>query len=160
MPRPPRRAAASRPGGSPAPRELADRLHSAAIHLLRRLRAQDAASGLSAPRLSVLSVLAFGGPRSLTGLAAAEQVRAPTMSRLIRDLERKGLVARATDPEDRRVQWISATAAGRRLLQKGRARRVARLEQDLKALAPGEYRALMQAITVLERISRPDPPSR
>src|SRR3954469_5829393 len=64
-------------------RAVADRLHSAAIHLLRRLRAADAASGLTAPRLSALSVVVFGGPQTITSLAAAEQVRLPTMTRLV-----------------------------------------------------------------------------
>jgi hypothetical protein len=62
---------------------IADRLHSAAIHLLRRLRREDATSGLSAPRLSALSVIVFGGPLTLGELANAEQVRPPTMTRLV-----------------------------------------------------------------------------
>src|SRR5919199_1876113 len=84
----------------PARRAVADRLHSAAIHLLRRLRKVDEASGLSAPRLSALSVLVFAGPRTLGELAAAEQVRPPTMTRLVRALERSGLVTREHDPDD------------------------------------------------------------
>ena len=91
---------------------LAERLHSAAIHLLRRLRAEDDASGLTAPRLSALSVLVFGGPRTVGELARAEQVRAPTISRLVAGLERDGLVRRERDPDDARVQRIRATRAG------------------------------------------------
>ena len=83
---------------APSARAVADRLHSAAIHLLRRLRSEDAASGLTAPRLSALSVLVFGGPRSIGDLAAAEQVRPPTISRLVRELERDGLVTRTVHP--------------------------------------------------------------
>ncbi len=65
---------------------LAQRLHGAAIHLLRRLRTEDVAAGLTAPRLSALSVLVFGGPRSIGELAAAEQVRPPTISRLVQEI--------------------------------------------------------------------------
>ena len=73
-------------------RVIAERLHSVAIRLLRRLRKTDAASGLPGPKLSALSVLVFGGPQTLKELAAAEQVRAPTMSRLVADLEADGFV--------------------------------------------------------------------
>src|SRR5256885_16104382 len=71
--------------------ETADRLHSAAIHLLRRLRVRDRESGVGPAQLSALSVLVFGGPRSLGELADAEQVRPPTMSRIVAGRERGGL---------------------------------------------------------------------
>src|SRR5258707_14604829 len=74
--------------------EAADRLHSAAIHLLRRLRGGDPESGVGPAQLSALSVLVFGGPRSLGELADAEQVRPPTMSRIVAGLGRGGLVGR------------------------------------------------------------------
>ena len=48
--------------GNARERETADRLHSAAIHLLRRVSREDAGSGVSPPRLSALSVLVFAGP--------------------------------------------------------------------------------------------------
>src|SRR5262252_4263793 len=82
----------------PDPVQIADRLHSAAIHLLRRLRIRDSAIGIGPAQLSALSVLVFGGPRSLGELADAEQVRPPTMSRIVGGLVRSGLVKRkATD---------------------------------------------------------------
>ena len=86
--------------------DLADRLHSSAIHLLRRLGGQDTAAGLSGPRLSALSVMVFAGPIWMSDLAAAEQVRLPTISRLVSDLEREGLVERVADETDRRVQRV------------------------------------------------------
>src|SRR5687767_15625553 len=91
------------------PNVIAERLHSAAIHLLRRLRREDDASGLGAPRLSALSVIVFGGPVTIGGLAAAEQVRVPTMSRLVDSLESQGLVRRVPDESDRRVVRVEAT---------------------------------------------------
>lgn len=140
---------------APTPFELADRLHSAAIHLLRRLRSEDAASGLSAPRLSALSVIVFGGPVTLGELADAEQVRPPTISRLVKDLEAEGLVERLADPRDGRVQRVRATARGRRLLKDGRARRVAALTSDLEALPTGDLEILEHAATLLERLALP-----
>src|SRR5436190_21631381 len=103
--------------------ELADRLHSAAIHLLRRLRRQDDASGIPAPQLSALSVIVFGGPITLGGLAQAEQVRPPTITKLVATLEEAGLVEREVDTADRRVVRVKATGRGTRLLQEGRMRR-------------------------------------
>lgn len=134
---------------------VADRLHSAAIHLLRRLRAEDAASGISPSRLSALSVIVFGGPVTVGELAEREQVQPPTISRMVRELEQQGMVTRSADPNDARVQWLSATPLGRRLLERGRARRVAKLARDLRELSPAERRTLAHAVEVLEGISRP-----
>src|SRR5712671_4482893 len=103
--------------------ELADRLHSTAIHLLRQVRVQDAATGIAPARLSALSVLVFGGPVSLNGLARAEQVRPPTMSRIVDALESDGLVRRRTNEQDRRAVVIEATEKGAAILWQGRKRR-------------------------------------
>src|SRR5262245_51124857 len=84
------------------PVSVADRLHSAAIHLLRRVRKQDIATGEGPARLSALSVLVFGGPKTLKELAAAEQVKPPTMSRIVAGLVRSHLVTVAADPDDAR----------------------------------------------------------
>ncbi len=138
--------------------DIADRLHSAAIHLLRRLRPEDEASGLTAPRLSALSVIVFAGPITIGDLAAAEQVRPPTISRLVKELERDGLVTRDRDPEDGRVQRLRATARGRRTLEDGRRRRVAKLAADLARLPAAERRLLARAADSLEKLSRPAPP--
>lgn len=133
---------------------IADRLHSSAIHLLRRLRGEDEGSGLSAPRLSALSVIVFAGPITMGDLAAAEQVRPATISRLVKDLETEGLVRRSADPADERIQRVSATARGRRLLYEGRRRRVARLASDLADLPPTVLARLERTLEVLETLAR------
>src|SRR5687768_17230834 len=115
---------------------VADRLHSAAIHLLRRLRVEDEALGISAPRLSVLSVLVFAGPKRIGELARIEQVEPPTMTRLVDGLVRDGLAVREADPDDARAVRVRATPAGRRTLQRGRARRLERLAVALRDLSP------------------------
>lgn len=133
---------------------LADQLHSAAIHLLRRLRIRDLASGIGPAQLSALSVLVFGGgPRSLGELADAEQVRPPTMSRIVAGLERAGLVRRHATEDGRRVR-LEATAKGAKLLQEARNRRVESLAQALAALPEAELNRLSELNRVLQQIIR------
>jgi len=133
---------------------VADRLHSAAIHLLRRVRRQDLASGVGPAQLSALSVLVFGGAMGLGELAAAEQVRAPTMSRIVSALERQKLVERARDAGDARRIRLRATAKGEKLLQRGRRRRIDDLAGQLRRLSARELRALSEAAEILENAFR------
>lgn len=134
--------------------ETADRLHSAAIHLLRQLRRVDDQTGLSGPRLSALSVVVFAGPLTLRDLAAAEQVKPPTMTRLVDALEERGLVQRESDPADARATLIRATSAGSVLLRKGRSRRVQMLAERLATLRPEEIATLDRALDALQRVLR------
>ena len=106
--------------------------------------------GLTAPRASVLSVLVFRGPVTMSALAEAEQVRRPTITRLVDGLERRGLVRRVHDPADGRIQLVEATAAGKRLLQKGRARRVERLMQGMAHLSVEDQQVLKRAAELME----------
>jgi DNA-binding MarR family transcriptional regulator len=131
-------------------REVADRLHSAAIHLLRSVRKVDEASGVTAARLSALSVLVFGGPTTLGQLARAEQVSAPTMSRLVRGLERDGLAVREAHESDGRAVLVRATAEGERILALGRGHRIAELAQVFAGLSEEELETLGSAATVIE----------
>jgi len=133
---------------------VADRLHSASIHLLRRVRRQDDESGVTAPHLSALSVLVFVGPRTLGELAAAEQVTPPSMTRIVRSREADGLVEREVDAADRRVSRVRATDEGRRILEEGRRRRIASLAERLQALAPDELATLESAAELIERVMR------
>jgi DNA-binding MarR family transcriptional regulator len=132
-------------------REAADKLHSASIHVLRRVAREDPASGLSAARLSALSVLVFGGPRTLGELAAAERVRPPTMTRIVRGLEDARLVRREADPRDGRVVRVHATPKGERILQRARARRIASLADHLAALGPDEVARVHEAAELIEQ---------
>lgn len=136
-------------GKTPAPivEKTADLLHGSAIRLLRFVRREDIASGVPPAQLSVLSVLVFAGPRTLTALAAAEQVRPPTMSQLISELVRKGLARRR--PLDRRSSEISVTDRGRKLLEAGRSRRLARLSAALAGLPKEKLALLRQAAEIV-----------
>jgi DNA-binding MarR family transcriptional regulator len=132
--------------------EIADRLHSAAIHLLRRVRVQDAASGLSAARLSALSVIVFAGPISLQDLAKAEQVRPPTMSRIVDALQAAGLARRGVNARDRRAVLIEATRKGTATLQKGRRRRVRFLAAHLARLSATQLVELDRSLRALQEV--------
>jgi DNA-binding MarR family transcriptional regulator len=137
---------------TPASLCVADHLHSAAIHLLRRVRKQDVATGEGPARLSALSVLVFGGAKTLGELAAAEQVKPPTMSRIVAGLARSRLVTITADAHDARRMHIRATAKGTRLLQKGRQLRIAYLASHLDSLTPEELVKLAEAVEILQRL--------
>jgi DNA-binding MarR family transcriptional regulator len=133
--------------------DVADQLHSAAIHLLRRLRVRDRESGIGPAQLSALSVLAFGGPRSLGELADAEQVRPPTMSRIVAGLQRSGLVRRHATEDGRRIR-LEATPKGVCLMWEGRQRRVESLSQAVAGLPENNRQQLREAITLLQQVIR------
>lgn len=137
---------------SPNVLSVADRLHSTAIHLLRRVRKQDVATGEGPARLSALSVLVFGGAKTLGELAAAEQVKPPTMSRIVAALARSRLIEVTKDSRDARRMHIRATAKGTKLLQKGRELRVAYLAGHLEGLNPNELEILDKAVEILRRV--------
>jgi DNA-binding MarR family transcriptional regulator len=132
---------------------VADALHSAAIHLLRGVRQEDERTGVGPARLSALSVLVFGGPMRLTRLAGIEQVKPPTMTKVIAGLEAAGLVRRRADAEDARAVRLEATRRGRKLLQEGRRRRVQRLSAALESLTVEEVSVLARAAAIMERVS-------
>ena len=135
--------------------EVADRLHSAAIHLLRRAAEEDRAAGLSRARLSALSVVVFRGPLTLGELATAEGVRSATMTGIVNGLERDGLVRRRPHGRDKRSVNIEATGAGRRLLDRARVRRIDYVVSKLDDLSDDELELLGRAAELLdERFSR------
>jgi len=133
--------------------QVADQLHAAAIRLLRYVRKEDSASGAPAAQLSALSVLAFGGPMTLSALATAQQVKPPTMSQLVSELERLDLVVRK--PIDQRSSEISLTRKGRALMEAGRKRRLARLTRAIGRLPPEQIDKLAQAAGLIVAITDP-----
>ncbi|HEX9266431.1 MAG TPA: MarR family transcriptional regulator [Candidatus Limnocylindria bacterium] len=132
-------------------REVADRLHSAAIHLLRRARRTDPLTGVSPAQLSALSVL-MSGPKTLGDLAAAEQVRPPTMSRLVSEMERAGIARKVTDRDDARVIRVHATPKGLRALSRGRSMRIEAIERLMSELDADELGDVERAVSAIEKL--------
>jgi len=137
---------------NPDAESLAEQLHSTAIRLLRTVRRVDESSGLTAPRLSALSVIVFNGPITLGRLAEAEQVRPPTMTRIVNALEQKALVVKAQDPADGRVIQIAATTSGKKVLIRGRARRVQFLTQQIRRLQKSKQQNLSAALVTIKEL--------
>jgi DNA-binding MarR family transcriptional regulator len=137
---------------SPDAVALATDLHAIAIRLLRQVRQEDDASGLTAGRLSALSVLVFGGRMTLGELAAAERISLPTMTRIAAALNAAGYVRRSVDPNDRRYVYLEATRRGEALLNEGRRRRVERLSTLISGLSRRELEACERALSALRRV--------
>jgi DNA-binding MarR family transcriptional regulator len=147
------------------PETTAESLHAAAIHLLRKLRRLDGqpvnvASSKNQvrldgqSRLSALSVIVFAGPITLGQLANAEQVRPPTMTRIVNALEANGLVKKTASAEDRRTIHLSATMRGKRLLLRARNHRVHSLAHQIQILPRHDQQTLHAAVAIIARLIR------
>lgn len=129
--------------------DVAGRLHSVAIRVLRHAREADRETGLGPGRLSALSVLVFGGPRSVSDLASAEQVTVPTMTRIVQALEQLGFVRRKASPTDARSSIVAATPKGNALLRRARQARLHRIEALLKKARPEDVTHLGDALAAV-----------
>jgi DNA-binding MarR family transcriptional regulator len=129
--------------------ETANLMHSAAVRLLRAARAADAELDLDGPRASLLSVLVFAGPQAVTKVAELEQVSAPAITKMVTALESAGLAKRKRSESDRRVVVVSATPAGRRLLERGRAARVKAIAVLLADANQAELQTLRAAAEII-----------
>ena len=129
---------------------VADLIHSASVHVLRRAAERDSESGLTRARLSVLSVLVFRGALTLGALAEAEGVRPATMTNIVSGLERDGLVRRKRNAADGRSVLVEATAAGTRVLRRARGRRIEAVAERLGDLSDAEIDVVRRAGELLE----------
>ncbi|HEY2373341.1 MAG TPA: MarR family transcriptional regulator [Gaiellaceae bacterium] len=133
-------------------REAADRMHSAAIHLLRRMAREDPKAGTSPARLSALSALVFAGPQTVSELASMERVKVPTMSRLATAMEADGLIRRSRNGADGRSVVLQATAKGKRVLDRARELRLSALEELLSQASADELATVRAAATIVDRL--------
>ena len=136
--------------------DVATRLNSVSIHLVRRARTADTALGVPPGQLSALSVLVFGGGRTIAQLAEAELVTSPTMTRIVDGLEQASLAERRPHPQDGRATVVRATKKGRRVMARGRQRRVELITGLLGDLSDGDLRALEQAVGALAHALEPE----
>lgn len=141
-------------GRNPDPEVVADRLHSAAIHLLRALKGKDKMLGITPAQLSALSVLYFLGPVSITKLAEAEGVKLPTISRLVKDMVRFGLVMREKAENDARSTFISITPKGKALFERGRTARLMAITAALRNLTDDNLETLGTAAILMENAAK------
>jgi DNA-binding MarR family transcriptional regulator len=139
----------------PASADVAFQLNSVAIHLVRRARTADQELGVPPGQLSALSVLVFGGERTIAELAETEQVTSPTMTRIVDGLERAGLAKRHPHPDDGRAMLVRATAKGRRIMERGRRNRVQLITGLLQGMPPDDLAAVARATAALAHALEP-----
>ena len=140
---------------SPIDAALASRLRLAVMRLGRRLRRQGGGD-LTPSQASALSSVERLGPMTLGELSTAEGIRPPTLTKIVAALEEQGLVARETDPRDRRVSRVAATPAGAALLARARSTTDAYLASRLAALPPDDVAAVARAVEVIEQLLEAD----
>jgi len=99
---------------------------------------------LSLTWTGTLATLHRTGPRRITDLALAQGVTQPSMTNLVRAMEREGYVERNGDPRDGRVVLVSLTAVGEELVRRRTQRAVERFA-DLVELLPAEEIATLEA---------------
>ena len=131
--------------------DVAPQLNSVSIHLVRRARTADTALGVPPGQLSALSVLVFGGERTIAQLAETEQVTSPTMTRIVDGLEQAALAERHPHPQDGRATLVRATRKGRRVMERGRQRRVELITTLLERLSDEELGAVARAVDALAK---------
>jgi len=137
--------------------DLAVTLRIAVSRLARRIRAERAANGLpelSDTQLAALAALARHATMTPGELAAHEKVQPPSMTRVIAVLTERGLMARTPHPTDKRQVALTATAAGRSLVEQVRRLREAWLARRLLELSAQERSVLRAAAPVLDKLSQ------
>ena len=138
--------------------DTAEQLYLAVQHAAVRMRRLDDELGLSPARFSVLATLRYDGAQRIGELARREGVAQPTMTQSVQGLETAGLVARRPEPADGRSQVIELTPAGRALVRRARARKIAWIGDAIADLSPAARTALHEAAATLDRRAlTPDP---
>ena len=141
----------------PNPPQLAGTLRHVVERLGRRLRSdwtKDSIEhlGVGYTYIAALATLNNAGPISPSTLAEREMISPSSVTRVVDLLENRGLVERMENPNDGRGSVIRATVAGRRLIEKGRARRSASLAKSLDSISSEELKLLHDAFELLTRL--------
>lgn len=133
---------------------LASELRPSVMRLARRLRQMhDERHELNPNQLSALAVLVNAGDLPIGGLAAAEKVQPPSMTRIVNGLEERGLVTRVPDAADKRSSRVALTDAGRQIVLANRRRRDQWLAVRVAELDPAERDVLRAAVPILEKVN-------
>ena len=131
---------------------IATDLSSAIGLLLRRLRHELSADGLSWSQTSALSRLDIGGPTSTAELARAELVKPQSMGVTLADLEQEGLIKRQPHPTDGRQVLFSLTPKGAEVRNKRKIAAQQWLRGAVAQFDPAEQKILISAIGLLKRL--------
>jgi DNA-binding MarR family transcriptional regulator len=142
-----------------AERPEPERIYLFVQHFGGRLRDLDARAGLTPARFSVLASLRFHGSRNIGDLAADQRVKAPSMTRLVRDMERDGLLLRAPDPADGRGVLIEMSPRAAALFAAARAKKIALVADFLETLSAPARAAIKVACAALDDLAIPPEPT-
>jgi DNA-binding MarR family transcriptional regulator len=135
---------------------LASHLRLSVFRASRTLR-RESQSGISPTLLAALSTIDRHGPMTAGDLAVHEQVRKPTVTRILGALVAEGLAERTADPIDRRIAWVQLTPSGRALMRTVRRRTDRYLAERLRRLDPDELTTLERAAEILGRVTEQQP---
>lgn len=135
------------------PGTLGGQLRVSLTRIARRLRAQRGEAELSEGQFAVLASINRHGPMTPGALAEHENIRPPSMTRTVNTLVELGLVAKASDENDKRLVVVELTDAGRNEIKVTRRRRDAWLTKKLGQLTPEERQTLADASELLTRIA-------
>ena len=137
------------------PQSLAADLTVIAVRLVRWLRAADPSPALSGPEASAMAVIVYSDGITPSRLAELEQVKRPTITKLIDGLVQRGLVQRLENLDDKRSSLLAATRKGREVWEAGQLRRIAPLADRIETLNPEERRQFEAAMPLLAKITEP-----
>src|SRR4051812_9861951 len=133
--------------------ELASHLRPALLRLTRVVRNQRVDMSVTLTQLSAMATLRKSGPMSAGVLAACERVQPPSMTKVLANLEERGLVRREVHPTDRRQAVIEITPAGAELLDSERRSRDAWLSKRLAMLSAEERALVQRVIPIMEKLA-------
>jgi DNA-binding MarR family transcriptional regulator len=133
--------------------ELASQLRPALLRLTRVVRNQRVDMSVTLTQLSAMGTLLKNGPMSAGELAGYERVQPPSMTKVLANLEERGLVQRDAHPRDRRQVVLAITPAGEQLLASERRSRDAWLTRRLATLSPEERTLLHRVVPILDKLA-------
>jgi DNA-binding MarR family transcriptional regulator len=133
--------------------DLAALLRPSLLRLTRVMRNQRVDMSITLTQLSAMSTLLARGPMSAGDLAGFERVQPPSMTKVLANLEDRGLVVREQHPTDRRQAIIAITDKGTQLLELERRSRDEWLSLRLESLSGAELAILRDVVPVLDRLA-------
>lgn len=140
-----------------APSSLAFLLSQVGIHAASQFAERLAKIDLQPPLFRILNLVDAAEGRSQQAIGEAIQVPPSRMVALVDELERRGLVERRPNPDDRRVRALHLTRKGRQRLARGREIARAHEEALTTGLEPAErdrLTRLLQQIVDSQTIGR------